>query len=159
VTVAFGASLDAAGPWRADQLAELRAELHALDALGPSFVEASEAAASIVVRPFDSGPGCVRGAGRFAVGTAYVEIDPACAAGYAALRAAVGHEIGHAIGMAHVCTYDGEAPDCSPVGVGFAMMNPSLSYGDTTDPASTVSDIASDAPTDLDLAEYRRAHP
>jgi hypothetical protein len=158
ITVAFGPALDSAGPFRADQLDELVKELTALEALGPSFVVGSEGAADLVVRPFDSGPRCLRGSGRFTVGTRFVEIDPACAPGMTALRAAMGHEIGHALGMQHVC-FGSEIADCSPVGRGVALMNPNLSYGDATDPNATVNDIATDVPTELDLAEFRRAHP
>lgn len=157
ISVAFGAPIDSAGPWRDDQLAELRAELPALDALGPSFVEATDGSADLVVRPFDSGAECRLGAGRYTLGASFVEIDAACTGGYTGLRAAMGHEIGHALGMSHVCTHDGEASDCSPVGYGFAMMNPRLSYGDALD--SGPNDIASDAPTEFDLAEFRRTHP
>lgn len=157
VTIAFGAPLDSSGPWRGDQIAELRAELSALDALGPTFIEASEGSAQIVVRPFDSGPSCALGAGRWLPGTSFIEIDPACAHGYAELRTAMGHEVGHALGLAHVCTRPGETADCSVVGFGFAMMNPSLSYGDVFSDMGP-NDIVSDAPTDLDLAEFRRTH-
>ena len=160
VIVAFAPSLDGTLDWRTDQLPELRAELVALNALGPTFIEASEGAAQIVVRPFDSGTGCAHGVGRWTPGTTFVEIDPACAQGYTELRAAVGHEIGHAIGLSHVCFTAGEAPDCSPVGVGPAMMNPQLSYGDILDamPGDPLG-VAQDTPTALDLDEYRRAHP
>jgi hypothetical protein len=158
VTVAFGAPIDSAGPWRADQLTELRAQLTVLNALGPTFVEASEGTATLVVRPFDSGPRCERGAGRYTPGTTFVEVDPACTQGYTALRATMGHEIGHALGMSHVCARIGETSDCSIVGIGFAMMNPSLSYGDVFIMEGP-HDIASDVPTSLDLAEWRRVHP
>lgn len=163
VTVAFGAPLDSAGPWRSDQLVELRAELAALNALGPTFVEASEGSAQIVVRPFDSGPGCALGAARFTPGTTFVEIDPSspCTNGFTELRAAMGHEVFHAVtgSRTHVCFTAGELPDCSPVGYGPAMMNPQISYGDPIDPNGGPLGVATDVPTDLDLAEWRRTHP
>ncbi len=84
------------------------------------------------------------------------EVDPACAAGYTELRAAVGHEIGHALGMGHVCFTAGELADCS-VGIGPAMMNPQIAYGDILDamPGDPLG-VATDVPTALDLSEYSR---
>lgn len=162
ITVAFGPSIGVTPlVWRDDQFAELRTELRALAALGPSFVEASEGVAAYVVRPFDSGPGCPLGAARWTPGTAFVEVDAACCHGFTELRAAVGHELFHAVtGSArHVCLYAGELPDCSPVGYGSALLNPRLSYGDAADPAAQYNDIATSVPTQLDLDEWRRVRP
>lgn len=158
ITVAFGLSHSDGLPWRQDQYNELTAELAALNALGPTFVVGAEGTSTVVVRPFDSGPNCANGAARWTSGLYEIEIDPVCTPGYTALRAALGHEIGHALGMQHICTRDGEAPFCSPVGYGYAMMNPSLSYGDVFN-SDGPNDIASDTPTDLDLAELRRVRP
>lgn len=151
VSVGFGPSLDRAIRWDNTQIVELRAELRVLNALGPTFVEGTEGTATYVVRPFDSGPGCPEGAGRWILGTSFVEIDPVCCRGFVQLRAVMGHELGHILGMSHVCFRSGEAPDCSPVGYGTAMMNPML-----TNPGQ---DLAQAEPTALDLAEFRRTHP
>lgn len=127
-----------------------------IEALGPRFVEAGEgnrSAARVIVQPYDS-EGCTLGAGSWIVGSRVVEVDPDCAAGDTAFRQAVGHEIGHALGMRHVCAHPGDAVDCSPVGFGDAMMNPSLGGGgESFDPM-----LAQDEPTPLDLAEYRRVY-
>lgn len=134
--------------------ARIRDELVILSALGPRFVEAGEggrSTARVIVQPYDS-EGCTLGAGRWLVGSRVVEIDPTCTPGDTAFRQAVGHEVGHALGLQHCCRHEGEAADCSPVGFGDAMMNPSLSGGgESFDPA-----LANDAPTPLDLAEFRR---
>ena len=159
VRVAIGAGLDGLTDWRADQRAEIRVELAALGALGPSFVEVPESdPAAIVVRTFDSGPGCARGSGRYTLGTRFVEIDPACCAGFTELRAAVGHELMHAVGCSHVCRTAGEASDCSPVGFGPAVMNPRTAYGDSLDPSDGTTGVAQGTPTQLDLDEFRRTH-
>ena len=143
--------------WLALDKARIRDELALLNALGPHFVEAGEggrSTARVIVQPFDS-RGCTLGAGRWEVGSRVVEVDPTCTHGDTAFRSAVGHEVGHALGMAHVCQRPGDALDCSPIGYGPAMMNPSLGGGgESFDPA-----LADDAPTPFDLAEYRRTHP
>lgn len=136
--------------------ARIRDELVLLGALGPRCVEAGEggrATARVIVQPFDS-EGCTLGAGRWIVGSRVVEIDPTCTPGDTAFRQAVGHEIGHALGMGHICARPGDAVDCSPVGFGPAMMAPSLGGGgESFDPM-----LAQDEPTPLDLAEYQRVY-
>lgn len=148
VAVGFGPSIDLSIntiEWRADQLTELRSELAALNrsVLGSyvQFEEVSEGMAQVVVRPFDSGPGCSLGAARYTVGTTFIEIDPACCYGYDSLRTALGHELGHfPLGMGHV-----------PASRGRAMMNPDLSYGMGEELGT---DIPSPIPTELDRLEY-----
>jgi hypothetical protein len=141
--------------WLQLDKARIRDELALLDALGPHFVDAGEggrSTARVVVQPFDS-QGCTLGAGRWIVGSRIVEVDPTCTAGFSAFGQAIGHEIGHALGMQHVCARPGDAHDCSPVGFGPAMMAPSLGGGGE----SFSPELAQEAPTELDLAEYRRA--
>jgi hypothetical protein len=146
--------------WLSLDKARVRDELRNLAALGPRFVEAGEghrATARVIVQPYNS-EGCTLGAGRWIVGSRVVEIDPDCTPGDTAFRQAVGHEIGHALGMHHICAHEGDAPDCSPVGFGPAMMAPrlggesgSIGFGE-----AFVDALGEDAPTVLDLAEYRR---
>ena len=139
----------------------IRDELVLLSALGPRFVEAgtgNRATSRVIVQPFDS-YGCSLGAGRWLVGTRIVEIDPTCTPGDSLFRQAVGHEVGHAIGMTHICLHPHDAPDCSPVGYGPAMMNPRLNaatVGAGFGEAFTDT-LGEDSPTELDLAEYRRS--
>lgn len=138
----------------------IRAELVNLNALGPLFVESGEGNRSIsriVVQPFDSN-GCTLGAGRWIVGSRVVEVDPTCTPGDTAFRQAVGHEVGHALGMSHICQHPDDAPDCSPVGHGPAMMNPQLGGSSTPIGFNEAFNgrLAEDQPTVLDLAEYRR---
>lgn len=159
--VLFAPSTDGVWDWSQDQRQTLRTALAAASALGPTFVEATDAQhADIVTRDWDSGAlGCSLGAGQYTVGSvpALVEINPTCVSGLA-LQAAAIHEWGHALGMQHVCATTGELPLCSPVGVGIAVMNPAASYGDPIDQGLHTG-VAQSTPTDLDLAEYRRVHP
>lgn len=129
----------------------LREALVNLNRLGPAFVETEFAStADVVIRPFES-PGCAS-AGQHRIGTRVAEVDPNCTRGDTAFRTAVAHEVGHALGMGHICREDREVPDCSPVGYGPAVMNPYL--WEPKDPLDPVP--FTDVPTDLDLAEFRR---
>lgn len=118
VRVALGPGLDGT-PWRDDQARELVAEVAALAALGPDWVLTSEGAADVVVRPADLAGAC----GRYVAGAAFVEVDPACTAGYLALRRACGHELLHwylyrtARWLGHLCSWPYNAsapPGCHP---------------------------------------------
>jgi hypothetical protein len=158
VTVALQGSPDGVLDWRADQRAEIVRELDALGALGPSFVLVADAlAADLVVREFDSGPGCAGGVEQHTLGSRIVLVDPVCAHGFDELRTAVGHGIGHGMGMGHVCLVAGDAADCHGA-YGPALMNPSVSYGDVLEPGRFTG-VGTSVPTELDLAEWRRVHP
>lgn len=78
--------------------------------------------------------------------TSYVLIDPDCMASNFQFKTSVIHELGHWLGMRHVCNLDRRTSDgCSPIGFGSATMNPYLS------PVRFLS------PTALDRIEYREA--
>lgn len=134
----------------------IRSVLTNLQALGPAFVlTANPSEADVLVSPYEANNCTTDGAGRYFPGTRRVEVDPVCTPGDIFFRATVGHEIGHALGMKHICRRTEEVSDCSPVGYGEAMMNPyyhevDLS-GDFVNP--------SENPTELDLAEFRRVRP
>lgn len=91
VRVAFGPSLDGVYDWRADQLAMLAPMETEGDAFGPDIQIVSEGAADVVLRAAALGGPC----GRYTTGLAYAEVDPACTAGYLALRRAALHEVMH----------------------------------------------------------------
>lgn len=75
----------------------------------------------------------------------YVLIDPACTSSEQQLQVVVFHEIGHWLGMQHVCQPNLKTTDvCSPVGYGWAVLNP---YVGRLHPLQ---------PTRLDEAEYTR---
>lgn len=144
--------------WRPADAARVREALPRVAALGPEVTETQDsAAADVIVRPWES-PSCERsGAGRHVVGTRFADVDPTCAAGDDAFAAFVLHEVGHALGMAHVCVLaDDDAPGdpCSPVGRGVAVMNRSPFAAPPF--AAPGERVAVDRFTGLDLAEFRR---
>lgn len=154
---------DQPGAFASSYLPTFDEALRDLAALGPTFVRVPDSlSADVTVEHFDSGPACAMGAGSFTLGSAVVRIDPVCTPGLLVQRAALAHEIGHWLGMQHVCRNVGEARDCSPVGYGAAVMNPSLTYGDDAGPTidtAYVGPVPTFQPSELDLAEFRRAHP
>lgn len=170
VTVALGRGLDGVTDWREDQRARLGESLPQLAALGPTVTLTTEGRADVVVRTFDSGPGCAAGVGRYHPGSAYVEVDPACADGYAALARAVNHEIVHWLTwsryawVGHLCAYGDTHADCHP-DLRFTpgrdptpLLAPGLSRTDPgpgTDEAY-VPEPADPSPTSLDLELVRR---
>lgn len=57
-----------------------------------------------------------------------IVIDPVCIHGEFEFKAAFMHEVGHSLGMSHVCRANEQRSDCSSVGRGVAVMNPNLVY-------------------------------
>lgn len=144
-----------AGPWRPDQVEIIQRCYRTLNRLGPSFEFVPEMQAQIWVRPYNAFVDSMdpRQVGRYWPGTPLLECDPGRTPGYEALCACLAHETGHLLGMQHICVAPGELPACSPVGYGFAVMNPSIVYGES----ATNETFSQSTPTDLDLAEFRRS--
>lgn len=151
------------GNWASNFTDQFRLAMQDAAALGPDFAVTTDASqATVIVEHFDSGPGCRDGAGRWLTGTNRVQLDPVCLPGLLFQRAAFLHEVGHALGMRHVCRQTGQTADCSPIGLGVAVMNPSLSYGDTGGPTFDTAYTGPTPqwfPTQLDLDEFRRTRP
>jgi hypothetical protein len=83
--------------------------------------------------------------GTYVAETDFIYIDPRCSGSTTQFRAVIVHEIGHWLGMRHICRVDRKTSDaCSPVGFGDAVMNPTLNLDQSPIPGA------------LDLAEYRR---
>lgn len=75
----------------------------------------------------------------------FVLVDPGCMLSDRQYQTVVIHEIGHWLGMRHVCEEDGRTTDvCSPVGRGDAILNPYIDWQHTV------------IPTRLDISEYNR---
>lgn len=113
----------------------VRGLLPELNRLGPTFIVGGEGDRSIRILNVDltSGhPGVCDGLGNgrwirnVATGEAHAEIDPACAHGDMEFQTTVMHEVGHGLGMQHICRIGESRTDCSPVGKGPAVMNSSL---------------------------------
>lgn len=147
---------------RVDQ-AQIEQELTNLNALGPRFVRAEDgerSTARVIVQPYNTARGCQLEAARWIFGTRIVEVDRTCKVSESAFRQAIGHEIGHALGMNHICERAGDAVDCSPVGFGDAMMGPRIRQSDDGPGFGEVysGTLGFDEPTELDLAEFRRVY-
>lgn len=83
--------------------------------------------------------------GRYYSRTNYIIFDPGCVCSKQQFVVGIQHEIGHWLGMKHICLSDRRTTDtCSSVGFGRAIMNP-----------FTEIDANMEA-SELDLEEYRR---
>lgn len=143
--------------WREDQRRAIASYLPTLSRVGVAWTLSREGDADVLVRSWDSGDGCARGAGRYVVGWRHVEIDAACAGGLDGLRYAVGHELLHwltwrsARWVGHVCKLGTEALDCHREVRGRSLLNPVL-VEDTGTLGALLVDVA---PTDADRALVR----
>jgi hypothetical protein len=145
--------------WNQRNLDVLLHSFTELNRLGPRFIltdNRSDARVEIFLKELN----CQRnGAAFYIVGTKEVWADPVCANSDKELQTMFMHEIGHAIGMLHVCRLSEKniRNDCSPVGYGIAVLNPELHYnedvgmnGNGLIPLSTI-ELQS-----LDFAEFNR---
>jgi hypothetical protein len=142
--------------------------LQELNRLGPRFVLGGEGVNSIEVVSSDltrghPGDCSVLGAARYDMtprGESKIFIDPTCTQGNLEFRTALMHEIGHSLGMQHVCLPNEERIDCSPVGRGLAIMNPHLvneiGERDTSIESSDPGPVPTFQVQELDVKEFER---
>lgn len=86
--------------------------------------------------------------GLYTFGNDYVQIDRHCSRSENQFKIIVAHELGHWLGMEHVCDLDGRTSDiCSGIGSGVGIMNP------------YISPDHHDEITPLDVLEFKRVCP
>jgi hypothetical protein len=101
--------------------------MSSLDELGGPKFSFSEGRCEVTVRMWHA-PECDHMAAYHITGTREIYIDPRCAVDELQFRTLFQHEIGHFLGMMHICTAANERPVCSPVGFGEAVMNPAINF-------------------------------
>jgi len=91
-----------------------------------------------------------------------ITLYPTCITSDIEFKSTFMHEIGHSLGMNHICRRNGEVNDCSPVVHGISIMNPGLDYTDVFenqsvfDEINRISSIPSIEVVDLDIKEFNR---
>lgn len=137
-----------------------------LNRLGPTFqlVESDENISVLKINIVDRNDQCANIAAiayqrNTLTGVHRIIIDPICTQGELQFKAAFMHEIGHSLGMSHICTTSDRRNDCSPVGRGPAVMNPHL-LNETRNENSLHTINVGVLPTweiqDLDIREFCR---
>jgi len=139
-----------------------------LSRLGPTVkvVESGEDVPVYIDDGIQSGNRADCFAGVYYPSRGYVKLVPVCMTSSIEFESTLMHEVGHSMGMQHVCRRDREVSDCSSVGYGVSFMNPGLDYVGTDTETSTSSlergelDRVSSVPmtevTGLDVEEFKR---
>lgn len=135
-----------------------------LSRLGPTvrLVESGEDVSVHIDGVMESrGEGCY--AGVYHPGSGHIKLVPVCMTSSVEFESTLMHEVGHSMGMGHICRKVGEVGDCSPVGYGVSFMNPGLDYvrvgGGSSmerDELDRVSSVPMTEVTGLDVMEFRR---
>jgi len=153
---------DGPGGFSRLQTEQVRLILPELNRLGPTFVlggngENSIRVVNAVQTTGRTGDCRINGTARYMTneltGESHIEIDPRCTHGNLEFRTALMHEVGHALGMQHICRIDEERDDCSPVGRGLAVMNPNLVYREDQATAGLIPTFEIQP---LDIQEFER---
>lgn len=125
-----------------------------LSRLGPTFTQAANSYTADVVVTTSYQDNCTS-AGYHRLATNVATIFTNCTHSPEMMQLALMHEIGHVLGMTHVCRNAiTNETTCSPVGYGPAFMNPVIEDGYTEDLVPNRG--LQYELTSLDIAEYRR---
>jgi hypothetical protein len=101
-------------------------------------------------------------AGEFLLSQRIITLYSTCIRSDIEFKSTFMHEIGHSLGLMHICRRDREVNDCSPIGHGISIMNPGLDYIDVFenqsvfDEINQISSIPSIEIVDLDIKEFNR---
>lgn len=151
---------DTTDSWSSEQLLVIRDALEEAQKLGPTII-VTEGPADVTI--YKTELKCnTQGVGRFIVGTRIIEIDPRCTKSNLELQTTVIHELGHFMGMGHICRDNVQTTlgGCSTIGRGPAVMNPGLVL-DNSDGPGFVEVWTGPLPnwkvTELDIKEFKRA--
>jgi len=91
-----------------------------------------------------------------------IKLIPTCIRSDLEFQSTFMHEVGHALGMQHICRRTGEVSDCSNVGHVVSFMNPALSYGAIFSSLQVMSESDEELSvpmvetTSLDIKEFQR---
>lgn len=91
-----------------------------------------------------------------------ITLYPTCITSDTEFKSTFMHEVGHALGLSHICRRDGEINDCSPIVHGVSIMNPGLDYTDAFenqsvfDEINRISSVPATEITELEIKEFNR---
>lgn len=89
-------------------------------------------------------------------------LHPTCISSNIEFKSTFMHEVGHALGLSHICRRDREVNDCSPATYGISIMNPGLDYTDAFENTSVfdeinrISSVPSIEVTHREVSEFKR---
>jgi hypothetical protein len=124
---------------------------------GPVFLLTSDSY-DVIIKSWRT-TNCMKMSAFYTPGTNSVSIDETCLNNELSFRSMAFHEIGHFMGMVHICRYAGERANCSPVGFGDAIMNPTVVFENIDVTGRTFQIYSAWQPTELDRREFFRTNP
>ena len=142
--------------WGNENFQTLNNSLRELSRLGPRFsITNNKTLANVWLLKRELSCSSV-GVGYYIIGTREVRFDPACVHSQSNLQTVLMHEIGHAIGMSHICRESeaNQRSDCSSVGNGVAVMNPQMLYENE----DRFANYSTTTLQDLDFKEFDRVN-
>jgi len=101
-------------------------------------------------------------AGEYIASQRVIIIHPGCIRSSIELKSTFMHEVGHALGIGHICRKQAEVNDCAQSTYGISFMNPGLDYTDAFESQSVfneinrISSIPSIEVTHREVNEFKR---